>query len=358
MAVKRDSTGVFKGVQILRFVAAGLVLVTHSFFYTRERLDPAIPMWSPGEVGVDIFFVISGFVMYLSAKDRSGQKPDWMIFAIKRVLRIFPMYWAATIVNIVAILILPGMVLHSDFSIGTVLKSFLLIPAVNAEGRVEPIVGPGWTLYFETMFYAVVTVALIVRRSPLIIASTVLSILAIGFFLIPNPRPPELIYFSPVVLEFLFGMLIAKFVPGRGNAVLAGMLIVIGFIGCVTLQSAFPDILKILTRGIPALTLVAGVVMFEPYLSNHRLRSWLVLGEASYVLYLFHPIIAPAVPVAFAIVGLSLGWLSILLSIIIAIAVTTVLYLLIDRPMLRMSERVIKDLVRRRSFQSQRLGSA
>lgn len=53
----------YQGVQILRFVASALVLVAHATIYTQERNDPAVSVWHQGGYGVDIFFVISGFVM-------------------------------------------------------------------------------------------------------------------------------------------------------------------------------------------------------------------------------------------------------------------------------------------------------
>lgn len=83
----------FDGIQSLRFIAALLVVITHSTFYAGELIDPGIETWHFGEVGVDIFFVINGFVMMISTGGLSSTKDGWKYFGMRRLVRIAPMDW-------------------------------------------------------------------------------------------------------------------------------------------------------------------------------------------------------------------------------------------------------------------------
>src|ERR1700730_16626449 len=80
-------------IQALRIVAAGLVVVTHSTFYAFERLDRNFFVWQRGTRGVDIFFVISGFVMIYSSQKLLALPGGWKTFAERRIVRIVPLYW-------------------------------------------------------------------------------------------------------------------------------------------------------------------------------------------------------------------------------------------------------------------------
>ncbi|MDB5937705.1 MAG: acyltransferase, partial [Polaromonas sp.] len=151
----------FIGVQILRFVAAMLVVVMHITEAISVRITGAGPdhYWSAGAIGVDIFFVISGFVMAMStARLPAGNQTNWQaawIFMKRRLLRIAPLYWFYTLLKAALVLILPSLALRSSIDMQHLLASMLFIPALSPWGLVQPTLPVGWTLNFEMLFYVV-----------------------------------------------------------------------------------------------------------------------------------------------------------------------------------------------------------
>lgn len=320
------------GVEALRFVAAFIVVVTHSTFYAYERNDHTMSVWHFGESGVDIFFVISGFVIVV-ASAREGGWVSSRSFVARRVKRIIPMYWLATSVNLAILLILPSVVLHSTLDWEQVAKSYLLIPDYNADGRVEPLLGVAWTLYFESFFYVMFAIALAIRVSPYIFVSSILVCLA-GASLFRSPQWPAFaVYASPLLLEFLAGMLIARFLtPLRVHRAAAFALILAGAVTLVGFGELGAAVPGIVSRGVPSVFIVAGVVLAEQYIPWQRARWLLFLGAASYAIYLFHPLFAPIAPVALTAVGIQNGPLATGLGVVLAVSLAAIIHRYVEVP--------------------------
>ncbi len=321
MPVHGNSTR-FEGIQALRFVAALLVLVTHSTFYVAERLLPGYPVWSRGAAGVDIFFVISGFVMVVSSRDLLGKPNAASVFFIRRIARIVPLYWMATTVKLLAVLVIPAAVLRADLNFNYVLSSYLFLPARDAEGGITPLLGVGWTLNFEMFFYLVFAIALATRISPYRFVGVIFGGLAV-LALFRTPEWPTVAFWADtIVLEFVAGMLLAR-VCHAGFALPtapAFALLVMGLIGLLyPWGGALPDFARVLTWGVPAIAVVTAVAMLEPVLRGRVPGSLLLLGEASYALYLFHPLLSPAAPTVLAKFGIALPLLSVTLSVSIGV---------------------------------------
>jgi len=202
----------YSGVQGLRFVAALLVVVTHATLYTSERLNSALHVWTFGGIGVHIFFVISGFVMVISSGALTGRPNGWKYFAMRRVIRIVPIYWIATTVKLLTLIAVPSVVLHTKLDVTRTFLSYLFLPSRNIDGKVEPLLGVGWTLTFEVAFYAVFAVGLLLRINPLKFCGVVLSVAAVGNMFRGGSWPAAAVYFDPLVLYFLAGMIIADYV--------------------------------------------------------------------------------------------------------------------------------------------------
>lgn len=328
------------GVQGLRFLAALAVVVEHALFYTHERLDRAVSTTTLGGTGVDVFFVISGFVMVMSSQGLIGSADGWKRFMMRRVVRIVPLYWIATTVKLAALLAVPVAVLHSRLDWGDVGLSYLFLPSRNIDGLVQPLLGVGWTLVYEMFFYAVFTVALFVRVNPVWFCGVILSALSFAHMFRPGDDwNPFLVYLDPIVAFFLAGMLIARFAITRDvrNLVLglSWVLLVRTVVWYVTAPNAGLLEREHVVRAVFVIGLVLVTVLGE-----ERLRRWLPqsvihLGDASYSLYLTHPLLAPLVPVILLKLGLVSGPLSVVLTIVVAIGLALVIYPLLEKPITR-----------------------
>ena len=322
----------YQGLQILRITAAIMVLVTHSSFYARERLDPAFGIWGGGASGVDIFFVLSGFVMVASSTQLFGDAEGWKEFASRRILRIVPIYWIATTAKVAAVLLTSGYVLHTGFSATQVIASYLFIPAMGSEGDIAPVVGVGWTLNFEMFFYLLFALALLLRVNVYRFVGGVLGLLALGAFLRQPHWPAASFYLDTRVIQFFYGMLIARacFAGRKAPRWVAMMLLGLGLLG---LMASWPplDWLHGLHYGVAAAMVVYGMASLEDSLP-HIPRVVLYGADASYVIYLFHPFIAPAVPVVLRKMHMVQPILSVACSVALALLGGCLIHAYLEKP--------------------------
>ncbi|MGI8570603.1 MAG: acyltransferase family protein [Methylocella sp.] len=325
----------YTGIQALRFLAAILVVMVHATMYTKDRLDPTFGIWFPGRDGVDVFFVISGFVMVVSSRKLMTQPDGWLVFAKRRLIRIVPLYWLATTLRLGAMLAVPSLLLHPKLSFYQVVTSYLFFPARDAEGSLHPLLVVGWTLNYEMFFYMVFTLALLLRRDIYGFIGVVLGLCALGS-LVPNIESDALaFYFNPIVIEFFGGMLLARVaatwrIPWW--ACLAAFAVGLALLLAQSSSEPSPRFIKI---GLPALLVVSGVVFGERWLAGRIPIFLLDLGAASYALYLFHPIFAPAVPTVLKLVGLHEGWISIVAFVMFSIIVSVIAFAGVERRMTR-----------------------
>ena len=311
-------------------MAAVLVLITHSGFYASERLDRSYKFWETGAAGVDLFFVISGFVMVYSSVNLIGDRKGWLVFSQRRIIRIVPMYWLATTVKLVVMVLAGEFVLHARFSLLDTSMSYLFLPTRNSDGNLFPLLGVGWTLNFEMLFYLLFAVALFLRVSVFKFVGTVLFLLAIGALFRQDNWPAVSFYLNPIVLDFFLGMLIAKaclrdkYLP-RGAAILsvfAGLLLLLVFPVTIWHTSL---------AGVAAAMIIVGVVALEAWFT--WIPGWLIyLADASYVIYLFHPMIAPAAPTILSKLNMPYPLLSIALSICFALLAGCFIHKLVEKP--------------------------
>lgn len=325
----------FEGVQALRGVAALLVVATHATFYASERLDPAFDVWNYGTIGVEIFFVISGFVMVISVRGLIGQPDAWRFFMMRRLVRIVPMYWLATSVKVAALLLAPAVVLHADLHLGRVLASYFFLPTRNPDGRAEPLLGVGWTLIFEMFFYVVFAAALALRAHVLYFVGAIMTACSLAFLWRPTSDWPIYTYYlDPIVLHFLVGMVIGYFALDRswrrlamGLAYCWGLYAAIVLLGPVGGWGIYRNgVLRMLV----ATMLVLAAVVFAR--ACQRLPAVLSkLGDASYSLYLFHPILAPAIPVVMLKLGIISGPTSVALTLLTTPVAAWLIFVLAER---------------------------
>ncbi|MEQ1780955.1 MAG: acyltransferase [Hyphomonadaceae bacterium] len=312
-------------LQYLRALAALSVVLFHAF----ERRD--LGGFDVGQMGVDVFFVLSGLVMWLIS-DRTDRSPAQ--FLVERIARVAPIYWLATIAVLVlwAVGIRQGLD-HPD--LWHTVKSFLFIPVeYPGKDKIYPLLIPGWTLNYEMFFYAIFALSLVGGRRVRLALTTVsiVGLVAVGAVLKPTDAVLAT-YTSPIMLEFLAGIWIGvvwtevKGADGLSSAVMsiAGLLLI------PALAWAWPDGPRIVVFGIPALLIVAGAALYERRHPVVKLRWFLLLGDASYSIYLWH-FPSNSIWDAIAQAAHMPTWLAICFISVGGVVTGVAAYLLVERP--------------------------
>lgn len=319
----------FRGLQALRFIAASSVVLHHSLWYAHERLDPSVVVWGIG--AVQLFFAISGFLVVVATRAVQNHPEGWKYFLVRRGIRIFPMYWIATTIKLLALIAVPSVVLHAELNWGNVALSYALLPSVNIDGSISPLLGVAWTLLYESFFALIFGIALLIGRRPVLITGVLLSVFALSSLLRPQGYGPFLVYFDPVLLYYLMGIVIGSFTRSRNvKHFIAGM----AWVYALQIITQFGRV-DLLIRITVITCLLLAVVTFERWLDTRIPHFFVGLGDGAYSLYLFHPLIAPAVPTLFAAIGFTNGYTAVALSMLIAISGSVLVYRVVERPITR-----------------------
>lgn len=204
--------GTLYSVQVLRGVAALLVVVLHAYVHLEARdIIPDVPLpVNSGRAGVDIFFVISGFIMVYISGDKFGRAGAPLDFLVKRVIRVVPIYWFYTLLMASFLFFAPHLFSHGKtFDATHLLASLAFIPWQDSLGNIKPILQVGWTLNYEMYFYVVFAFLLIFSARFFLVL--LVSILLAGFFAgqVFDSIPPVFsVMTSSLLIEFLMGCLI------------------------------------------------------------------------------------------------------------------------------------------------------
>lgn len=269
-------------LQYLRATAAVGVIFYHQFQGKLYGLGDL------GVHGVDLFFIISGFLMCLLSFDRAGiVKPlTPKRFALDRVARIVPTYWIATFGFFLMFTLVNRPAYHQNAEPLHLLFSLFFIPHADGYGSYLPTLFLGWTLNYEVFFYLVFGTLLsvnVIFRSLILIA--LFSALVIVGVLFPVSGPLS-IYTDPIIIEFVAGYLIAiafrKF--ARSNEIMRFVLSVICISSLMLLMGWWAPLLSY--GGLACLVLGIGLAI-ETRFTIPNVRWILFLGTASYSLYLF-----------------------------------------------------------------------
>ena len=327
------SSGTILSVQYLRGIAALLVALHHATAVQDWLFNPVAGS-TVGLAGVDIFFVISGFVMYVAAREETATQ-----FIARRIVRVAPLYWLATFgfFGFLALGFFGGL---NGFDYSRLWKSLLFIPHFHPEhpGFAWPVLIPGWTLNYEMFFYGLFALAILTRR----IVPTLL--LAIGALVLAGSllHPTDAIlstYTSPMLLEFAAGLCLGRLYTRTRLAALWPLLL-LGSVGIVVAGTAIPNHgLAVACRMIASVAVVAGILGLEDKGKVKSVQSLKFLGDASYSLYLSHTVTLVFVFTLWKHIHLS-GWpqfLGMLLTALAAsVAVGGVIHVLVERPLLKL----------------------
>jgi exopolysaccharide production protein ExoZ len=311
------------GIQYLRAVAALAVVLFHAAERSGEH-------FAIGAAGVDVFFVVSGFIMIVISENRHLTP---LGFLKDRLLRIAPSYWIVTSIMVLGSLagLFPNLMLDPAHLIA----SYLFIPVASpSTGEMWPILVQGWTLNYEMFFYLVFAASLLLAR-PLRIAALALvfgTLVLVGQFAAPAGSIMDF-YTRPIVLEFLAGAVIGRlWLAGHAPHPDTGLMLIafaiLSFAAIYLLQSNFNTWLCAPL----AICLVSGMLAVEKGGALPRIPALSYIGDASYSIYLWHTLAISVVVKAGMMAGLptaAIVWLGALLGTLLGI----VCYEGVERPL-------------------------
>lgn len=278
-------------VQFLRALAAWSVVGHHfiQVFFNFETSNALEFLFADkGAIGVDVFFVISGLVIYLATADKALSPGRFMLM---RIARIVPAYWFYTWIMMLVVAVVPAMFPEARLQFGHVLMSMLFIPAQHPGGfGVYPLLDVGWTLNFEMLFYCLFAFALLMPAAYRLWVVAALLYL-VCYIITPAFDLASGFYHKDIIFEFLMGVGIGMLYR-RGLCRAKPWLALLGIAAALAAIKHGADIPRALEWGVPSAILVFCCVALEPYFQ--RARAFKVLGDCSYSVYLIHVLVLSA----------------------------------------------------------------
>ena len=305
-------------IQVLRFFAAFSVMMVH------------LPIIGFGIWGVDIFFVISGFIMmYVTENNQKN-------FLIKRIIRIVPLYWILTLGVFSIAIFYPDLLNNTTANFEHLIKSLFFIPFDKNGSGHFPILFLGWTLNFEIIFYILFSISLIFSKKNKLILSSVFIVLFLLFnSFLSDKYFISASYFDFIFFEFIFGMaafVIWKKFKNKIPLNLFNHLIFLLFLFLTTFILNYFYTIRSISYGVPACILL---IYFLFFLNDKRFpKIFVTLGDASYCIYLLHPYIVQSFYKIFEIGkhGLIIESFFTMIITILVCLISILIYKLIELP--------------------------
>jgi exopolysaccharide production protein ExoZ len=286
-----------------------------------------------GAGGVDVFFIISGFLMW-RITDVPGAAP--MGFLWKRVTRVVPLYWITTLAVTALALAAPWIVPKVKPEPGHILLSLLFIPHLDPMGIPFPLLPPGWTLNYEAILYLIFTATLFAPRTwrLWLVVGALGAITIMGLFvyrLFP-------LFANPMMLEFAAGVVMANTYGARLGKAMGWSLIALGLVAFAMLRvlGIHSDIGRWVLWGVPAVMILAGALAVEAAGGMPASPTLKRLGDASYSIYLCH---WPLLALIARGIGLGPAWLFVPAATIAVAAAGLIVHYAIEAPAIRLFRR-------------------
>lgn len=336
-------------LQVLRAIAAILIMAKHAL-YEVDQISPIDFNYGNYRfytVGIDIFFVLSGFIMIYISWGQSGWAAS-KDFMLRRALRIIPTYWFYTFLLAAVALLMPQVLGKAEFIPIDFLKSLFFIPYINSAGDMQPLLANGWSLNYEMYFYFIFALCLIlpVRFSFWAMAAYFIVTSQTNFFGLEGVALG--FYGNDIVLEFLAGAFIGwLFVKNIrlpswffyvGLAFMAGAIIALFYTDALLEMG--------ITYSKPLVGFLSVALLVLPKKAEHiRMPKWAVaIGDSSYTLYLAHPFAIGAITQ----IILLLNWQNVIHPWIIFITIfaisiigSYIAYRIIEKPMLSFTKGLV-----------------
>jgi peptidoglycan/LPS O-acetylase OafA/YrhL len=330
-----------RGIAILLVVLLHLMAMDKKFGHGERILSDFFII---GASGVDLFFVISGFVLVATRRGVFQQPASILHFFYNRLCRIYPLYWIYCAITLAVFLVRPEWVPALREGRAFVMESLLLLPQ-----DVLPFLPVAWALVHVIYFYFVFTIFMVAsekRLTGLLMLWALLVLLGNllrQYGLFSQSAPIIKLITSPLTIEFIAGSLIAKLIQ-RGMKSLGGTVMIVGAVllltgyglyYAVTPGTAPKDWLRVAIFGVPCILMLYGAVSME-LSSNIVLPRWIrFLGDASYSIFLSHAIVLLAIGrlwgMFLSLPGKIDNILIIVTMAVVALCVGVVSYLTIER---------------------------
>jgi len=350
--VAGSASAQLKSIQVLRAVAALGVLTLH---VANEKVTLFGGGAGPfqnfllGAAGVDLFFIISGFVMVYSSEALFGRTGAPKIFFLRRLARIAPLYWAVTIAILAYIYAVHGAKLWEIYSPASLVASFLFWPYPRVDGMAFPVHLLGWTLNYEMFFYAVFAVAVLLPRRLAVPAVTLVFVALVLLGRVVTLPLPFGFWANSIIWEFCLGMLIAyayregvRLPPAAAWAL--GIAALAGYAVAWNPPHDWGG-WRVFWWGLPSAALVAACVLSSAEWQPGPVgRFFGLLGDASYSLYLVHPLVFPLVrwTIVRWIDFSAMPWLYAATLFVSAIIASVACYFYFERPITRALQRRLR----------------
>ena len=351
-------------VQFLRFAAALLVLAYHTSSHMHDagvELGPVFALSeATGFAGVDIFFVISGFIMAYTTRTSAGPGQGWL-FIRRRFARIYSGYWPFYLLALLVFAWINPAYLESS----SLIRSAILWPANDL------LIAVSWTLIFELFFYVLFTFLIVLtdRRRLLVLSALMVASVSWSFTShfglhaydqgqLEKMGLAQYYMLSPYLAEFLAGALLASHV-GKNTGkrawfyLLSGVLLFSfgGWVNATLFQGSIEQgyfvFYRVAIFGIPSLLLLKGMIDLEHSGTRAPARISILAGGASYAIYLSHTLLLTVTQhLGFNVFAGQLGttfarivfWLLILAILLLSMAH----YTRIERPLHGCIKRVLR----------------
>lgn len=327
-------------IQYLRGIAALLVLLAH-ISYKDIQYSLGIFHFDIGIFGVDIFFIISGFIMYQVSYNSPNTLYSVYSFLKHRIIRIMPLYWVLSIIALVLYIIAPNKV-NSSTGATDVINSFTLFPS-----ETRYLVSVGWTLSYEFYFYILFSISLYFRQYRAFIICSFL----VGLFFIGSLINKKNFYIdfltNSLLLEFVYGVIIAKLYQNYNKftrmhiTIIAFGLLIICMLCNTTVLFQIPEIRGI-CLGLPAMLLVFVFVMIEKKLKKHEIHILKEFGNMSYSLYLIHLFVLAFVAIIYKYININTyiaEWIYIFCMFSMSLISGYFVYIFWEKPLLALMRR-------------------
>jgi len=296
MRIQLDSLQVYRGL------AALLVVAHHSniIFQRETNQTSLLGLLSFGWVGVDFFFVLSGFIIFYIHQSDVGHENKFMPFILKRFIRVYPLYWVILTCKVFAsFLASHGVNTYEPFEF---IKSFLLLPQdrtiLESPSLESQSIGVSWTLRYEIFFYFLFSLSLL-SKPKTFIPIAIVWVMGIFLNLVGIVNVSEQSFWVQFIfyernLEFIFGCLAAYIVSqheilhDKLLCCLSVCLLALAVVNTKDSEFNAAGVSPVVAYGIPFMLLIIGSVCLERRKSLSIPKSLIYIGNASYSIYLTH----------------------------------------------------------------------